>query len=495
MTIYNQAFNTLMNILELTSQNIECRNKYNNFIFNYIEKNKNNIKINQEIKLAIKRNLKLISVVNGAKISQNIFDNKNGNNLVDLIIKNFYFSSKENSDNISKIKISKDIKIKNLKEYLINEIICTQKNLNLYNQKILNENNNSINTIENNNAAPIEIENAITWENPLSSIEDLKKEVYRTNILINYKNKILQDEYTLADYNIEKDSNLVVLKGSGHIEEEYKPTEDELKNGYEAIKMVFGENLYFNDEVMKASIIKHKGNSEDAALYLTVPENVKNLEKEIENKKKRVEQKDEDIICLELNKIDLLIEVLNIDDPDISKNIWELFSEIKFPEELVNKIISAELEKIISENDTNRVILYLKIINSLIFDDNFCKYNKLKKEEKSNWISIFIKKNAIISNILLTLSTINKKMSNHNQIYQIISIFINFFYKIILKIEPILKIENGNILLELKLFHEFNSQNNININNHNENEVENQEKKSEEFEIINKEKVYNFTLI
>ena len=499
MAIYNQALNILMNIIELTSQNIESRNKYNYYIFNYIEKNKNNIQSNQEIKLAIIRNLKLISVVNGAKNSKNIFDNKNDKNLVELIIKNFYFSSKESSDNISKIKITKDIKIKNLKEYIINEIICTENNLNLHNQKIkannnllLNENNNLINIEDNNTISITNGNNTITLENPLSSIEDLKKEVYKTNILINYKNKTLQDEYSLADYNIEKDSNLVILKGSGHFEEEYKPTEEELKNGYEAIKMVFNENLYFNEEVMKASIIKHKGNYEDAALYLTIPENVKNLEKEIENKKKRVEQKDEDIICLELKKINLLIEVLNNDDPEISRNIWELFSEIKYPEELVNKIKEEEFEKILAENNINRMILYLKIINSLIFGDNFCKYNKLEKEEKSNWISIFIKKDNIISRIFITLSTINKKMSNHNQIYKIINIFINWYYKIILKIEPLLKTENRNNLLGVKLLHQFNLQNNININNNNENEKENQEKKLKEFELINKEEANNF---
>ena len=97
-----------------------------------------------------------------------------------------------------------------------------------------------------------------------------------------YKNKILHDEYTLSDYNVENNSNLVILQGSGYKEEEYKPTDDELKVGYEVIRNIFGENIYFNEEIMKESIIKHRGNSEEAALYLTVPENVKTLEKELD---------------------------------------------------------------------------------------------------------------------------------------------------------------------------------------------------------------------
>ena len=434
-SIYQKALNVLMNVLELTSQNIENRNYFINRIFTFIEQNKVNYKNNQGVKIAFIRNLKLISVVNGTKVTKSIFDIKNGNDSIDIIIKNFYFSSQINDNNDKKIKISKDIKVKDLKEYLINTIICSENNLKIYNQKIISNNNaiingqnNLVDNIEedNNNISTTSEQNVNALKSTLSSIEDLKKEVYKSNILINYKNKVLQDEYTLADYNLENDSNLVILKGSGYIEEEYKPTEEELKAGYETIRLVFGENLYFNEEVMKASIIKHKGNSEEAALYLTESENVTNLQKEIEKKKKGVEQKDDEIVCLEEDKINLLIEILsNNTDEEMSNNIWQLLSEIKYPESIIRKIIGEELESILKENNLTKLILFLKLINSLVFDDNFCKFNKIGKDQKNKWISTFIKNENIIKSIFMTLFSIHEKIPDHNKINQIINIFIN----------------------------------------------------------------------
>jgi hypothetical protein len=112
----------------------------------------------------------------------------------------------------------------------------------------------------------------------LVSMEQLKKMVYDTNIIINYKNTVLKDDFTVAEYHIEENSQLLIFRGNGKNEEEYIPSEDILREGYTAIKSIFGESLYFGEDIMKASIIKHKGNIEEAGLYLTVPENVKILQ-------------------------------------------------------------------------------------------------------------------------------------------------------------------------------------------------------------------------
>ena len=504
--IHQQSLNVLMNILELVSQDVENRNKFISKIFNFIENNKNNFHT-PEIKTAFIRNLKLISVANGTKFTKKIMEAKEENNSLELNIKNCYFSLKDTTDNNVKIKITKDIKIKDLKEYIINNIICTENNLKIYNQQIqahnksiINEKNNSINNMEDDNTIS-------TTSNPSSSgdikklllsIEEFKKEVYKTNISINYKNKVLQDgDYTLADYKVEKDSNLLIYKGEGYIEKEYKPTDEELKAGFAAIKDIFGDNLYFNEEVMRASIIKNKGNPEEAALFLTNEDNVKNLEKEIEDKKKGLEQNDDEIMCLEEDKVNLLIEILsNNNDEEISSNIWQLFSEIKYPENVINKIIGEELGIILNESNYNKLLLYLKLINSLVFDDNFCKFNKIKKEQKNQWISNFIKNENIIKNIFSTLFVINEKLNNHNHMYQIINIFINWLHKIILKVNELIKDENlyaNNALETISKYQELNSQNNVNINNKkNEN---NNKKESEEFEITNKDEGKNFIRI
>ena len=84
----------------------------------------------------------------------------------------------------------------------------------------------------------------------------------------------------------------------------------------------------------------------------------------------------------------------------------------------------------------NKIILILKIINSVIFDDNtFCKSNKISKEIKNNWISKFIKNNEFIKQMLIYLSSISKEETNYKNNYlDITNIFLNYFKKIFVHI-------------------------------------------------------------
>ena len=492
-SIYKEAQSVLVNIIELTSKDTQNRQNLMNRIFNFIQSNKTQIGNNEEIKIGIIRNLQLISVINGMKINGNGFDEKNPQNMVQLTIKNFYFNSQTNSDNIFQIHLSKGMKIKNLKEYLINTYICTPNNLKNYNEQI-NYNNNAL--MSNLMDIKEEDNNTISTTRPtpdlqktLNSIEDLKKEVYKTNIIIHYKNNVLKDDYTLADYKVENNDNLMILKGSGYLEEEYKLTDEKLNEGKEAAKTVFGEKICFTEEILKASIIKHKGDIEGSILYLTDPENITNLEKEIEEKKKEVDQVEDDIAPLEEDKINLLIEILeNNNDEQISNNIWKLFSEIKYPDNIIKNIIGAQLANLLDQNMSN-MILFLKILNSLVFNDNFCKFNKIKKEQKNNWISTFIKNEQIISQIFITLSVLNEKLKDNNKIFQILQIFINWFHKIILKISKIL-IEKGgleNILSAIKNLRDTNLGENNNSNSNS-----NSPKDDNEFQIVSKDEAFGF---
>ena len=488
-SIYKEALNVLVNIIELTSKNTQNRQNLMNKIFNFIETNKTQIGNNEEIKMGIIRNLQLISVINGMKINGNGFDEKNPQNMVHLTIKNFYFNSQTNSDNIFQIQLSKGMKIKNLKEYLINTFICTPSNLKYYNEQININNNmqmmNMMDIKEEDNNTISTVSPKADLQKTLNTVEDLKKEVYKTNIIIHYKTNVLKDDYTLADYKVENSDNLIIMKGSGYLEEEYVLTDEKLKEGKEAVKTVFGDNNQFSEEIIKASIIKHKGDLEETTLYLTVPENVKNLEKEIEEKKKEIVQEEDDIAPLEEDKINLLIEILEKNnDEKISYNIWKLFSEIKYPNRIIEKIIGEELANLLNQNISN-MILNIKILNSLVFGDNFCKFNKIKKEQKNNWISAFIKNDKIIAQIFVALSVLNEKLTDHNKIFQILYIFINWFHKIILKISKII-FEKGNsesILSAIK---------NLRDSNLEENNNSNSTKDENEFEIINKDEGLGF---
>jgi uncharacterized ubiquitin-like protein YukD len=69
---------------------------------------------------------------------------------------------------------------------------------------IKEEDNNTISTVKQNP----------DLQKTLNSVEDLKKEVYKTNIIIHYKTNVLKDDYTLADYKVENNDNLIIMKGS-----------------------------------------------------------------------------------------------------------------------------------------------------------------------------------------------------------------------------------------------------------------------------------------
>ena len=504
--VENTAFDTIINILELISKKEEDRNHLINTIFNFISKNKNMINNNPQIKISIIRGLKVISVILGTKINKDLFENKNnngGSNNINVFIKNHYDGIHDDS-NIN-INISNEQKVSNLKEFIINQIICTEsnlkqynKNLQTYNDNILNQRNNYYNLNEIYEEEKMNLEPSPPPS--LLTMEQFKKMVYDSSIIISYKNTVLKDDFLVADYHIEDKSTLLIFKGGGKKEEEFIPSEDLLKEGYQAIRSIFGDNLYFGEDIMKASIIKHKGNLEDAGLYLTSPENVEILKKEIQEKQGQLEQKHDDIICLEEGKMNLLIEVLNNNnDKDIYNQIWELFSSIKYPENIIKGIIGEQLDNILKINEMNKMILYLNIIDSLIFDGEFCKYNKLDVEQKNDWILNFIKNKELIKHIFSVLNKLDNKI-NFFHLCRVIKIFVGWFHKILIKICEVINIQGNsvNIISEIKTFRGLNSHDNIqndnsnnNINNNTNNE-NNDDKNNDEFKITYTQDVINF---
>ena len=495
--VLNSALNTIINILELISKKEEDRNQLIDTIFNFISQNKDKIRNNPDLKLSFIRSLKVISVILGTKINKDLFgnnDNNNNNATIKVICKNHYFDSNNNEEESINIQLHQ--KVKNVKEFIINFIICSEKNLSRYNnsirahnESIMNQKNN-INTIEEEktNSDNSNLLNYLT-------MDEFKKMVYNTNIIILYKNTVLKDDFTVADCHLEENSKLLIYKGGGNYEDEYIPSEEELQNGYMAIKTIFGENLYFGEDVMKAAIIKHKGNIEEAGLYLTDKNHVEIIQKEIEDKKNKLEQKKDDIICLDEGKINLLIEVLFVnDDHEIISQIWELFSAIKYPDNIIRGIIGENLDDILNINDLNKLILYLEIINSLIFDGDFCKYNKLDKEQKNIWISNFIKNEKLIKKIFNILDRLDNNLSSYH-LLSILKIFIGWFHKILYKIcEMIAKLnENANnILPEINMLRNLNSDDNANNHNNNGNNDIMDNNKANELEINNYQDGFNF---
>ena len=307
-----------------------------------------------------------------------------------------------------------------------------------------------------------------------------------------YKNQVLQEENDLAlsDYNVEDKDIILIQSGSGDNNNNnnngMEISEGKLKEGYEQICGVFG-NMY-EEEIIKLAIKKNNGNVDEAIMYLTYENNIEILKKENEqNKKKMQEQKsknvvkkEEYIMPLEEDKINLLFDLLNEEDNLINDEIWKLFSQIKYPDSIINKATGLELMTVISEPNLYKMLLNLKLVNSLVFEDKFCKYNQIPVEIKSNWVSKFITNESFVSAILKKLNDIGdnqpeieeKNGLERFQIkFQIISIFTNWFHNIFVNIVNVAKNKYiKNIIKDIAQCKEFNLHKNKNI--HFINEIE-----------------------
>ena len=215
----------------------------------------------------------------------------------------------------------------------------------------------------------------------------------------------MKNNFTLSEYGINSGEIILLLnKGAiGLTEEEVTLSEEQLKEGFEQIKVVFNDK--FNEDMMKEALIKNKGDAQNTIIFLTEEKNVESIKEEVERKKKEEPKKKEEQFCLEENQFNLLLDILNEEDSQLNDTIWDLFSEIKFQDEFVNDSIENKFEKILEEKNWNKIILILKIINSVIFDDKtFCKNNQISKEQKNKWISKFIINKEFICQLLKFLS-------------------------------------------------------------------------------------------
>ena len=73
---------------------------------------------------------------------------------------------------------------------------------------------------------------------------------------------------------------------------------------------------------------------------------------------------------------------------------------------------------IVSEPNLYKMLLNIKLVNILIFDDKFCKYNKISLDKKLNLTSNFIKNESFVNTILNKMNNIGEIKEN-NEINEI----------------------------------------------------------------------------
>ena len=73
---------------------------------------------------------------------------------------------------------------------------------------------------------------------------------------------------------------------------------------------------------------------------------------------------------------------------------------------------------IVSEPNLYKMLLNIKLVNILIFDDKFCKYNKISLDKKLNLTFNFIKNESFVNTILNKMNNIGE-IKDNNEINEI----------------------------------------------------------------------------
>ena len=418
---------SLTNIMEIGSSDKINRIYLLDQLFFILDFYKNKLKENENNiieKTALRRILRLISIINKTKVTKNIFDKNDPNNILKIYVKNnFYFT---NSDQDIPFQVFKGLTIKEFKDELIEKVICTSQ----YDVTVFNNIKNY-------------------FHQDILTLDQLKNEIRKNNLIVLfYSPKILKDEYTLAEYNIQSGEGILILNGAStsiNSDANFSMTDAQLTDAYTKIKVVFEDK--YSEEIMKAALYKNKGDIDNTILYIADQNNITKLLQEMEENKKNEPIKMEEITCLEENKFNYLLNILDEGDQNINTSVWSLLAEIKFPDDLIMNSIGNKFDNFFEENNLNKKILILKIINSVIFGDtSFCKYNILNKKVKNEWIAKFIKNEKFISQILKKFSEIIINENNEINISKIIRIIINWFLSIFNKINEIFKNKSNQII-------------------------------------------------
>ena len=210
----------------------------------------------------------------------------------------------------------------------------------------------------------------------------MRQAVNTTGIILQWKGKRLNDGCTLNDYGIEENANVLVFKDDPMYREK------EIDNATLNRLVVDLKNIFdYDEEILKLALKKNNANIEEATIYLTSEEHVIALKEEINSSKKEIAPKGSCINDMFTeDKLNLLISLLDMNKSDINDAVWKLLSSIKIPKNIIDMIKEKKYDIIFTEENKNKLLLYLRIINSVIFNnENFCEIDDII--DKKEWIS------------------------------------------------------------------------------------------------------------
>jgi ubiquitin C-terminal hydrolase len=288
-----------------------------------------------------------------------------------------------------------------------------QVNVNIHNSFFSNEVkrcNISVNLEMTVKELKSEIINKVLYPNPTNDPNN-KPPIDESYLLLIYRGSLLRnDKLNLRDLRFENNGIIIVNKGDESLNE-VEIDEGRLNELVCSIKFM----MEFDDEVIKRALKKNNYNPDDTVIYLTDDNNLNAINREIQEDNIIPINDAQSKLNIELfntDKINLLINLLDLDSVSINKYIWQLFSAIKFPHSIIESLIEPGL---ISFNDIfdyskpNRLLLYLRLINCLIFNDKyFTGLTRLDEVKRNEW-----KMNLLISGGIGVIIDLVRNIINH----------------------------------------------------------------------------------
>ena len=370
--IEEQSFSLLNNIILIVSEHLEDKQLIFEDIFQEISIYQKYISKNPDFINVIKKLINLLSILSR-------FNNQSDN--VTIIFKNNYY---DKNGEESKHRISKNLPISQLKKSIIENIICSN-------------NDNS----------------------------EFKRMIHEKGISLKYKDFFLNDNLKISDYYFEDNSKIIILKEEDNINKV-------LNNDIMTLKTIFTN---YDKEMIFEALKKNNRNIEASIQFLNNSDNVKQLKEEIEDKKQNeiYNLMNKNRLILTEEKINILLSLLDINENYISNFIWKLLSEVQFPYSILKIILNENYKEIFNEeNRKNKILLLLKLSNSIIFKDDFYKLLNLKNEKRKNWIYDLISNKEIMKIYFNFIEKIlDKTESNFGIELNILSILLDWLKIII----------------------------------------------------------------
>ena len=359
------------------------------------------------------------------EVLKNVFEIVTKKNNESEILYQLLFETLEKINNNNNNNNNNNLKTIDKILVLINIVLNSNKyyEKTFNNEKIFNENNFKIEVInkfdDENNQTKIPL--IINLNNTVSKLKEIVKEkilfndnIKNSDIIISFDNKNCIPENTIIkNFNFKMDDLITILNVDN---ENKKKNEDKISK----LKENFIE---MNNDLLYLALKNCNFDFETTVNMLHNENFLNNINKKYnemnQNKNINNENKTLNNFIFTEKKIDNLINLLNINDEKekIKKSVLKVLSNIYYPENILGNILNKNYEIIFKNYPKNKpkLFLYLILINSFVFENNFYKNIEFNLNLKNIFINeMMSNKNKELDLIFNYIKSINNNNNNNN---------------------------------------------------------------------------------